>query len=192
MEHRGPILNALTVDLEDYFHVTAFEGRVARSNWDSLPSRVVANTHRLLELFARHDVKATFFVLGWIADRFPDLIRTIAAADHEIACHSYWHRLVYQMTPTEFHDDLRQARNVIEDAVGSKVVAYRAPSWSITKRSLWRWRSSPKRDLRTIRVSSRFTTIDTAFRTRRGSRIRYRTARNQCSSSLPRSHVFVS
>jgi polysaccharide deacetylase family protein (PEP-CTERM system associated) len=137
MERRRTIINALTVDLEDYFHVTAFERCLSRRSWDSLPSRVVPNTQRLLDQFNRHNVKATFFALGWIADRFPQLIREIAEAGHELACHSYWHRLVYQMTPAEFRDDLRQARNSIEDAWGTRIVAYRAPSWSITAESLW-------------------------------------------------------
>jgi polysaccharide deacetylase family protein (PEP-CTERM system associated) len=137
MQARGSILNALTVDLEDYFHVTAFERRVARRSWDAFPSRVVPNTQRLLDLFESHRVHGTFFVLGWIAERFPQLIRAIAESGHEIACHSYWHRLVYQMTPTEFRDDLRQARHVIEDAIGDRLLAYRAPSWSITRSSLW-------------------------------------------------------
>jgi polysaccharide deacetylase family protein (PEP-CTERM system associated) len=131
------MVNALTVDLEDYFHVTAFERRIARHQWDQFPSRVEANTQRLLDIFARHQVHATFFVLGWIAERFPALIRAIADAGHEIACHSYWHRLVYQLTPDEFRADLREARAVIEDAVGESVVAFRAPSWSITRDSLW-------------------------------------------------------
>src|SRR5262249_47620306 len=99
MQNGRPIVNALTVDLEDYFHVTAFEGKVSRREWDDFPSRVVANTQRLLDVFDSHQVRATFFVLGWIAERFPALIRTIAAAGHELGCHSYWHRLVYQMTP---------------------------------------------------------------------------------------------
>jgi polysaccharide deacetylase family protein (PEP-CTERM system associated) len=137
MRNGRPIVNALTVDLEDYFHVTAFEGRVSRRSWDDFPSRVVANTERLLEVFDAHQVRATFFALGWIAERFPSLMRTIADAGHELGCHSYWHRLVYQMTPAEFVDDVRQARSAIESAIGSRVVAYRAPSWSITARSLW-------------------------------------------------------
>ncbi len=131
------MLNAFTVDVEDYFQVTNFEGVVARSQWAQLETRVVANTHRLLELLAAQNVTGTFFVLGWVADRFPQLIRDIHAAGHELACHSYWHHLVYEQTPEEFRTDLRRARQAIEDAAGHSVTAYRAPSFSITRRSLW-------------------------------------------------------
>jgi polysaccharide deacetylase family protein (PEP-CTERM system associated) len=137
MDINRPIVNALTIDVEDYYHVTAFEGEISRHQWDRFPSRVVPNTQRLLDLLDRHQIRATFFVLGWIAHRFPALIRAIADAGHEIGCHGYWHRLIYHMTPEEFRHDLRQARDVLEEIVGDRVVAHRAPSWSITKRSLW-------------------------------------------------------
>jgi polysaccharide deacetylase family protein (PEP-CTERM system associated) len=137
MEKLPRVLNALTVDVEDYFHVTAFEGRVTRREWDLYPSRVVANTQRLLRLLERHDVRATFFVLGWVGQRFPALVREIAVAGHEVGCHSYWHRQIYRMTPDEFREDCRLARDVLEDASGVPVTAYRAPSWSITRKSLW-------------------------------------------------------
>src|SRR5262249_4953507 len=137
MDIRQPILNALTIDVEDYSHVTAFERRISRHHGDRYPSRVMPNTQRLLDLLDRYQIQATFFVLGWVADRFPRLIRTIAEAGHEVGCHSYWHRLIYQMTPKEFRQDLRQARDVIEEAIGDRVLSYRGPSWSITKRSLW-------------------------------------------------------
>ena len=131
------LINAFTVDVEDYFQVSAFEKYVARSQWDQYASRVVDNTRRLLRLLNRHDVQATFFVLGWVADRYPDLVREIHRSGHEIGSHSYWHRLVYDLSPEEFRDDLRRSRDVLEDLIGVPVTAYRAPSFSITKRSLW-------------------------------------------------------
>jgi polysaccharide deacetylase family protein (PEP-CTERM system associated) len=131
------LLNALTVDVEDYYHVSGFERHIARDRWDDYPSRVVANTQRLLDLFARYSVRATFFVLGWVAERFPQLVSQIQAAGHEIGSHSFWHRLVYEQTPTEFRDDLVRSRRVLEEATGLAVTAYRAPSFSITRRSLW-------------------------------------------------------
>jgi polysaccharide deacetylase family protein (PEP-CTERM system associated) len=127
----------MTVDVEDYFHVSAFAGVVSREQWPALESRVVANTDRLLDLFAEHGVKATFFVLGWVAERHPGLLRRIAREGHELASHSYWHRLVYDLTPEDFRDDLRRAREVIESAAGVTVRGFRAPSYSIVERSLW-------------------------------------------------------
>jgi polysaccharide deacetylase family protein (PEP-CTERM system associated) len=132
-----PMLNALTIDVEDYYHVSGFEDCVDRADWDRLESRVVASTHRLLDLLEAHDVRATFFVLGWVADRHPRLVRAIARAGHEIGCHSYWHRLVYRQTPAEFRADLCRARDVLQDVVGKPVTAYRAPSFSVTRDSLW-------------------------------------------------------
>jgi polysaccharide deacetylase family protein (PEP-CTERM system associated) len=131
------IVNAMTIDVEDYFQVSAFDDVVRRDDWDSRPSRVVANTSRLLHLFDRHSVKATFFVLGWVADRFPGLVRDIAAAGHEVASHGYGHRIVYTQTPDEFREDVRRAKRTLEDASGEAVAGYRAPSFSITKQSLW-------------------------------------------------------
>ncbi|MPY87929.1 MAG: DUF3473 domain-containing protein [Luteitalea sp.] len=132
-----PIVNAMSIDVEDYFHVSALAAAAPRDGWDTFESRVVANTERLLLLFADHGATATFFVLGWVADRHPDLVRRIASAGHELASHGYWHRLVYEMTPAEFRDDLRCARRAIEDAAGVAVSGFRAPSFSITRRSLW-------------------------------------------------------
>lgn len=131
------VLNAMTVDVEDYFQVSAFDNVVRREDWPSMPSRVVANTRRLLDLFDRHTVKGTFFVLGWVAERFPALVRDIASAGHELASHGYGHRLVYEQSPDEFRADVRRAKALIEDAGGQKVRGYRAPSFSITDRSLW-------------------------------------------------------
>ncbi len=132
-----PTLNALTVDVEDYYHVSAFESLIGRHQWNSFDSRVVASTHRILDVLADASVRGTFFVLGYVADRHPELVRAIRAAGHEIGCHSYWHRLVYQQTPEEFRADLRRARDVLQDLTGAPVVAYRAPSFSITRRNLW-------------------------------------------------------
>jgi polysaccharide deacetylase family protein (PEP-CTERM system associated) len=131
------LLNALTVDVEDYYHVSGFEQCVDRSAWDGLESRVVANTHKILDALEAASVRATFFILGWVAERQPALVRDIQAAGHEIGCHSHWHRLIYQQTGEEYRQDLRRARGVLEDLVGQPVVAYRAPSFSITWRTLW-------------------------------------------------------
>jgi polysaccharide deacetylase family protein (PEP-CTERM system associated) len=133
----GHVVNAMTVDVEDYFQVSAFERVVARERWDGFESRVCRNTERLLALFASGGVTATFFVLGWVAERFPGLVRRIAEAGHELGSHGYAHRLVYEMTPREFGDDLHRARIAIEAAAGAPVMGYRAPSFSITRRSLW-------------------------------------------------------
>ncbi len=129
--------NALSVDVEDYFHVEAFADRVRYEDWPSFPSRVVRNTERLLELFARHGARGTFFILGWIAEREPALLRQIAAAGHEIACHSYRHAALWRLTPEEFRADTRRAVRRIEDAVGVPVVGYRAPTFSVVPRTLW-------------------------------------------------------
>jgi len=131
------LCNALTVDVEDYYHVSAFERQIARTDWESYDSRVVANTHRLLRLLDRHQTHATFFVLGWVAEHFPQLVQEIHACGHEIGSHGYWHELIYRLTPEQFRDDLVRARDVLQDLTGQPVVAYRAPSFSITKQSLW-------------------------------------------------------
>jgi len=127
----------MTVDVEDYFQVSGFEHCVARERWPEYESRVVSNTDRLIDLFAETGVEATFFVLGWVADRHKDLVGRIARHGHCVASHSYWHRLVYDLTPAEFRDDLRRARDVLESAAGTRVRGFRAPSYSITERSLW-------------------------------------------------------
>jgi polysaccharide deacetylase family protein (PEP-CTERM system associated) len=132
-----PIVNAMTIDVEDYFQVSAFEEHVSRSRWQSFESRVTRNTETLLRVLDDAGVLATFFVLGWVAERFPDLVRQIVAGGHELASHGYEHRLVYSMTPAEFAADLRRARAALEDASGTRVDGYRAPSYSITKESLW-------------------------------------------------------
>jgi polysaccharide deacetylase family protein (PEP-CTERM system associated) len=131
------IVNAMTVDVEDYFQVSAFDSVLSRADWDRAESRVRRNTEHLLEMFAEHDVRATFFVLGWVAERFPGLVRTIVQHGHEIASHGYEHRLVYQQGVKAFREDLRRARFVLEAAAGAPVLGYRAPSYSITRDSMW-------------------------------------------------------
>jgi polysaccharide deacetylase family protein (PEP-CTERM system associated) len=131
------MLNAFTVDVEDYFQVTAFERHIGREAWPTIESRVAQGTYRLLDLLARHNTLATFYVLGWVAERFPELVRHIQSAGHEIGSHSHWHRLIYQLSPQEFRDDLVLSLRAIEEATGEAVTNYRAPSFSITRRSLW-------------------------------------------------------
>lgn len=130
-------IHVLSVDVEDYFQVEAFAERVAIDTWDQWPSRVVGNTHRLLDLFDAYAAKGTFFMLGWVAQRFPQLVREVQARGHELACHSFWHRPVYRLTPQEFRRDTRQARDAIEQAASSPILGYRAPTWSITASCLW-------------------------------------------------------
>lgn len=133
----GPIVNAMTVDVEDYFHVSAFDGIVSRAGWDAFDSRVSRNTDRLLEIFARAGVRSTFFVLGWVADRYPSLIRRIAEQGHEVASHGYNHQLLYMLTPNQFREDVRSAKVAIENASGRAVIGYRAPSYSVIESSMW-------------------------------------------------------
>jgi len=129
--------NALTVDVEDYFHVSALAPSIRRDTWTSRESRVVGNTHKLLDLFEQFGVHGTFFVLGWVAERHPQLVKDIAAGGHEIACHGFSHRLVYEQSPAEFHEETLRSKNVLEDITGSAVLGYRAASYSIVRESLW-------------------------------------------------------
>jgi polysaccharide deacetylase family protein (PEP-CTERM system associated) len=129
------MINVLSIDVEECFH--ASEIGAPMSGWDLLPSRVEPQTRRVLDLLDRHSVKATFFVLGWIAQRHPALVREIAARGHELGCHSHTHRLVYDLTAAEFEKDTATAVRAIGDAAGMRPRLYRAPSYSITSRSLW-------------------------------------------------------
>src|SRR5664279_1082455 len=129
------MLNALTIDVEDYYMVSAFADRICFDDWCHFESRVERNTHRILHLLDDHNVKGTFFILGWIAERFPALIREIHAHGHEIASHGYNHRLVYNLSPEEFRHDLKKSRDLLEDLTGVPVCGYRAASWSIVQRS---------------------------------------------------------
>src|SRR5262245_53895518 len=127
----------MSIDVEDYFHVTAFDGIITRSSWDGMESRVCANTERLLDILDEFSVRATFFVLGWVGSRHPDLVRAIVARGHEVGSHGYAHRLVYDQTPTAFREDVRRAKQLLEDTSGCFVGGFRAPSYSVTPRSLW-------------------------------------------------------
>lgn len=129
--------NAFTIDVEDYFQVSAFEKNIPKDRWESYPHRVEDNTLRMLDMLASRDIRATFFILGWVAEKYPSLVQRIADQGHDIASHSYWHRLVYELTPDVFREDLRKSKQVLEDITGLEVTAYRAPSFSITKKSIW-------------------------------------------------------
>jgi polysaccharide deacetylase family protein (PEP-CTERM system associated) len=131
------ITNALSIDVEDYFQVSAFEARIDRDSWDALPCRVEHNVARVLDLLGELRCQATFFVLGWIAHRYPELIRTIADAGHEIASHGYAHRRATEQAPQDFLDDVRRTKRLLEDIAGCSVIGYRAPSFSICERNLW-------------------------------------------------------
>lgn len=132
-----PVTNAMTVDVEDYFQVAAFEQCIRREDWPRWPVRVEDNTRRVLELFERHGVHATFFVLGWVAERFPALVRDISAAGHEIASHGFGHERLTNMTRAEFRDSVTRTKRLLEDATGTAVHGYRAPSYSIGPTTLW-------------------------------------------------------
>lgn len=131
------VRNALSFDVEDYFQVAAFSGCVDKDSWDAHPARVDRNTGRLLDILARRGLHATFFVLGWVAERHPGIVRDIAEAGHEVACHGYSHELVYRQTRECFRAETHRARVVLEDQAQAPICGYRAASWSITRRSLW-------------------------------------------------------
>jgi polysaccharide deacetylase family protein (PEP-CTERM system associated) len=131
------MLNIISVDVEEYFHPSEVARFAPMDQWETLPSRVEEPTRRILHLFSQHGTHGTFFILGWVAERYPHLVREIAAAGHEIACHSYAHRLIYDLTPAEFAADTKRAVAAIEDACGISPRAYRAPSYSLVTRSMW-------------------------------------------------------
>ncbi|MEH6828915.1 MAG: XrtA system polysaccharide deacetylase [Parasphingorhabdus sp.] len=131
------LLNAMSVDIEDWFQVGAFETVIDRGDWDQLEHRVERNTNAVLALFDEAGIKATFFVLGWVAERYPALMQQIAAAGHEIANHGYDHARVFTLSPDQFREDLDRSRKILEDTSGQKVVGYRAPSFSIDQRTPW-------------------------------------------------------
>jgi polysaccharide deacetylase family protein (PEP-CTERM system associated) len=133
---RSPI-NAFTVDVEDYFHVAALSSAITRESWPTHESRVERNTERLLALLAERGVRGTFFVLGWVAERTPGLVRRIAASGHEIACHGFSHQLIYQQAREEFREETVRAKRLLEDLIGETVLGYRAASFSVTRDSLW-------------------------------------------------------
>ncbi len=127
----------LSVDVEDYFQVEAFSDRVSRDEWEQYPSRVEANTRAVLDLFDACEVKGTFFILGWVADRYPGLVSEIVRRGHEPACHSFWHRPIFKLSKEEFREDTQRAKDSIEQAAGAPVYGYRAPSFSVTRESFW-------------------------------------------------------
>jgi polysaccharide deacetylase family protein (PEP-CTERM system associated) len=129
--------NALTFDVEEYFHAEVFAGVVPREQWATLESRVARATERLLALLAETGTRATFFVLGWVAERHPDLVRAIAAQGHEVACHGYGHQMITRQSRAEFTEDIHRAKATVEDAAGVAVTGYRAPTFSVVRETLW-------------------------------------------------------
>lgn len=129
------IVNALTFDVEDWFHI--LDIGIESEQWGTMESRVERNTLKLLSILDLYKVKCTFFVLGWIADRFPKLVKKIDSLGHEIASHGYWHKLAYEQTPDEFRSDIRKSKRLLEDIIGKKIYGYRVPGFSITEENLW-------------------------------------------------------
>lgn len=130
-------MNVLTVDVEEYFQVEAFSQYIEKKDWERYPWRVDGPTNRLLEILAMHRVKGTFFVLGWVAERNPELVKKIFAEGHEIASHGYDHTMVTKMAPEEFRNDIRKSKQILEDIVNAAVLGYRAPTFSIMKKTAW-------------------------------------------------------
>ena len=137
MTTRQTPVNALTVDVEDYFQVSAFENVISRATWDSMTVRVGDNTHRLLDLFLEQDVKCTFFTLGWVAKKCPDIVRRMVAEGHEVASHGWAHRRATLMTEAEFREDVASSKKTLEDISGQAIIGYRAPSFSINDSNPW-------------------------------------------------------
>lgn len=131
------MLNAMTIDVEDYFHANALSRLCPPEAWPGFEQRAEANTHRMLDLLDEHGVKATCFVLGWVAERCPAVVRRIAADGHEVASHGYWHRLIFSQAPDAFREDVRRGKRLLEDLTGGAVHGYRAPSFSVVDRTLW-------------------------------------------------------
>jgi polysaccharide deacetylase family protein (PEP-CTERM system associated) len=131
------MLNALSVDVEDYFHVEAFADRISPGDWKSFSPRIEKNVDLVLRILAEHESHATFFILGWVAQLFPQVVRRIAEAGHEVGCHGYAHQRIHRQNPEQFRQDIRTARQYLMDLVQRPVSCYRAPSFSITKRTLW-------------------------------------------------------
>jgi len=131
------MINALTFDVEEYFHAEAFRGAVGRDAWPKLESRVVSTTERILDILEQAGVSATFFVLGWVAERHPVLVRDIHRRGHEVACHGYGHDMITRLGPSQFREDVERAKGLLEDTLGSLVVGYRAPTFSVVRETLW-------------------------------------------------------
>ena len=138
---KGSLKNVMTVDVEDYFQVNAFSKVIRKEDWDQYPSTVERNTRRVLDIFENakggRPVKGTFFIVGWIAERYPGLVREIQERGHEIACHGYAHQVIFSQSKEQFKEDVRKAKSILEDIVGADVVGYRAPTYSITDKTLW-------------------------------------------------------
>ena len=134
---RAPTVNALTIDVEDYFQVSAFAPFIARSEWPQRECRVEGNVERILAMLGKHETKATFFTLGWIAERYPQLVRDIVAQGHELASHGYGHQRASDLSEADFFDDIDSAKKLLEDIGGVAVRGYRAPSFSIGRTNLW-------------------------------------------------------
>lgn len=132
-----PIINAMTIDVEDYFQVSALAPYIPRAQWDSRECRIEANVERILQMLDEHQTVATFFTLGWIAERYPQLVRRIVAAGHELASHGYAHQRVSELDEAEFSADIGSAKRLLEDLTGQEVKGYRAPSFSIGEGNLW-------------------------------------------------------
>ena len=136
-EVKRSVVNALTIDVEDWYHVHAFQKVIRRQDWSRYESRVFNNTMKILELLAKHGIQATFFILGWVAEQTPRVVKEIQAAGHEIGSHGYAHQLIYDQTPDEFAADLQRSLEIIEGITGLKVRGFRAPSFSVTRGSFW-------------------------------------------------------
>jgi polysaccharide deacetylase family protein (PEP-CTERM system associated) len=132
-----PIINGLTIDVEDYFMVSAFENVVKFEDWHSFESRIEMNTYKILELLDEYRAKATFFVLGWVAEHHPNIVRDIHSSGHEVSSHGYKHRLVYNLPPEQFREDVRKSKQILEDITGEPVIGFRAASYSIVGETLW-------------------------------------------------------
>lgn len=133
----GSIRHALSFDVEEHFQVAAFWTAERRSEWDSLTSRVERNTLRVADILAEHSTKATFFILGWVAERHASLVKRLSSMGHEIASHGYGHELVHMQTPGQFREDVRRSKHILEDLIAKPVIGYRAPSFSISDRTPW-------------------------------------------------------
>jgi polysaccharide deacetylase family protein (PEP-CTERM system associated) len=131
------IKNALTIDVEDYFQVSAFENTIDRNDWDSIEHRVAANLDKIIDILSDAGVHATFFVLGWVAERYPGLVDKIVQGGHELASHGYGHQRVSDLSPDQFREDLKKSKVILEDISGKTVKGYRAPSYSIGRENLW-------------------------------------------------------
>lgn len=131
------MLNALTIDVEDYYMVSAFADRIKFEDWHRYESRIEKNTYTILEMLDEYGIKATFFILGWVAEQHPKLVKDIHSAGHEIASHGYNHTLIYNQTPEEFRKDIRKTKNILEDITATSVMGYRATSFSVTEKTMW-------------------------------------------------------